>query len=42
MSKRQPRYDAIDRTDLSAFGYLVVSANYFSHRLGTDLRHRHG
>lgn len=41
MTKRQPRYDAIDRNALRAFGLLVVSA-IRGHRLETDRRHRQG
>jgi hypothetical protein len=42
MTKRQPRYDAIDRNADKAFGLLVVSASDRGHRLGTDRRHRQG
>jgi hypothetical protein len=42
MTKRQPRFDAIDRNALPAFGVSVVSADVRGHRLGTDRRHRQG
>jgi hypothetical protein len=40
MTKLQPRYDAIDRNALPAFGVLVVSAIDRGRRLRTDRKHR--
>ena len=42
MTKRQPRYDAIDRSAFSALGLDVVSGSRRGHRLGTDRRYRQG
>jgi hypothetical protein len=42
MTERQPRYDAINRDALWAFGLSVVSADPRGHRLGTDRRIRQG
>ena len=42
MTKLQPRYDAIDRNALLAFGLSGVSSNGRGRRLETDRRHRQG